>query len=253
VLRLAYVALTLACGCAYPRRSTPLSEVHSDLRSVEPPEGIVRLRFLSAVVPPEKRGGLPWDDDGTAPDVEVRIYRNDNLLWESTPVQSGLSPTLNVGPGENVYIPPDAETRIEMWDADSVGGDPIGIWRGRGLPATALLGSDARVMLDSRAVLVMRVEQAQPQRGLGLALYEVRSDAFLVVEVTPRSPASRAGLVAGDSIVAIGDDSVETLGSSRGASALARAGTHRGATLVVLRNGTRQILRLDGGFIWNAL
>ena len=51
-LPLACVALTLACGCAYPRRSTPLSAVHSDLRSVQPPDGILRLRFLSAVVPP---------------------------------------------------------------------------------------------------------------------------------------------------------------------------------------------------------
>jgi len=252
---LVLVCLTLATvsACAYPRRSTPLSEVRSDSRSIQPPDGVLRLRFLSAVVPPEQRGGLPWDDDGTAPDVTVRVYRSDSLVWESTPIENGLSPELNVAPEQNVFIPRDAETRIEMWDSDSVGGDPIGIWRGRGLPPSALLGADARVMLDSRAVLVMRVEPARPQRGLGLALYEVRSDKLLVVDVTPRSPASRAGLVSGDAIVAIGEDSIESLGSSLAASALARAGTRRGATLVVLRDGTRQILRLDGGFVWPAI
>lgn len=213
----------------------------------------MRLRFLSAVIPPQQRGGLEWDDDGTGPDAMVRVYRNDELVWESAPVEGGLSPELNVAPPENVYLPADADIRIELWDSDAVAGDPIGIWRGRGLPPSALLGADARVMLDSRAVLVMRVERARPKRGLGLALYEQRSDAVLALDVTPRSPAARAGLVNGDRIVAIGEDSIESLGAARAASALARAGTRRGATLVVERSGHREILRLDGGFVWPAI
>ncbi|NCQ61157.1 MAG: PDZ domain-containing protein [Myxococcales bacterium] len=245
--------LLASLGCAYPRRGTPLSEVRSDLSSIEAPPGVIELRFLSAVVPPQKRGGMAWDEDGSAPDVSVRVYRDDHLVWQSTPVERGLSPELNVTPAENLYLPPDASVRIELWDVDSVAGDPIGVWQGRGLPSGALLGANARVMLDSRAVLVMRVERARPQRGLGLALYEVRSDRLLAVTVLPRSPASRAGLLEGDSIVAIGEDAIETIGSSRAASALARAGTERGATLTVLRGTTRQILRLDGGYVWQVL
>ncbi len=247
------VPLLVVVACAYPRRTMPLSDVHASAAPAEAPPGVMRLRFLSAVVPPRKRGGLAWDDDGSAPDVSVRVYRSGDLVWQSEPVEDGLSPELNVSPPENIYLPDDVPIRIEVWDVDSVAGDPIGIWRGMGLPESALLGANARVMLDSRAVIVMRVERAQPKRGLGLALYEVRSDELLAIRVLPRSPASRAGLEAGDAIVAIGEDSIESLGSSRAASALARAGTRRGATLTVLRGGTRQILRLDGGFVWQAL
>jgi hypothetical protein len=251
--RASVLLLIFASACAYPRRATPLSEVHASAAPAEAPPGVIGLRFLSAVVPPRKRGGLAWDDDGSAPDVSVRVYRSGSLVWQSEPVEDGLSPELNATPPENLYLPADAPIRIEVWDVDSVAGDPIGIWSGMGLPPSALLGADARVMLDSRAVIVMRVERAKPMRGLGLALYEVRSSRLLAVSVLPRSPASRAGLEEGDAIVAIGEDSVESLGSSGAASALARAGTHRGATLTVLRGSTRQILRLDGGFVWQAL
>jgi hypothetical protein len=190
-----------------------------------------------------------WDEDGSGPDPFIRLYRGDELVWESEPRFDTLAPEWNVTLPANVLFPSSTPVRIEVWDKDGLEHDPIGIIRSLGLPSNALPDALAQLRLDTDAILTMRVRSPVPHRGLGLSLYEFRGDHVLALEVTPESPAGRAGLQAGDQIVAVGDSSVDELGEARTASALSMAVQER-KSLTVKRNGSQRILELDRGYVW---
>jgi membrane-associated protease RseP (regulator of RpoE activity) len=243
---LGFVALV---GCAYPRRSTALSPV-SDASSgaVSVPDDLHHITFVSAQIPPRERSGLAWDDDG-APDAFVRLYRNDELVWEGTPVDDTLTPAFGQSPPRNVSFPRDAAIRIELWDRDSVQPQIIGVWRNRGLPPNALPDADVGVMLDGGAQVLFRLGRPAAHRGVGIPAYEARGGSLRVLEVDPFSPAGRAGVRPGDDIVSIGGERVGDLGEARAASALSLA-ADRQQSLTIERAGAQIEAPLDRGFVW---
>lgn len=249
VMRTASILILLAVvGCAYPRRSASTCPVSGDAPSA--PAGITRLMFTTAVVPPTQRGGQPWDEDGSPPDVFVRVYRGDSLLFESRAVE-GLEVDL-AATTPNLYLPNNQPTRIELWDSDQVLPTIIGVWRGSGLPTGAMLDGDTRIMLDGRATVGFRVLPPLATRGAGIPTYEVRKSRLKLIEVIEHSPAGRAGLRPGDSIVAIGGESVRELGEGRAVGALARACNERVSLMVERSDGRVEEVELDAGFIWTA-
>jgi len=248
------LAMVLGLGCVYPRRGTSLSPVHTDRTStgmIHAPPHIYRLTVVEAHVQPRMRGDLDWDDDGGLPDVQVRIYRNEELVWESETIDDSLNPQWNATLPRNIEVPPHASMRFEVWDDDTVGGDPVGIHRDNGMPDTALPGADARILLEGGSYLTLRADNPTPHRGVGIDEYELRPDALLITRVLSHSPASRAGLEPGDQIVAVGDQRVSALSDARAASAVSMAAT-RHSTLTVIKDGesTEQTVELDHGFVW---
>ncbi|MDW8361617.1 MAG: PDZ domain-containing protein [Myxococcales bacterium] len=246
---LPWVACIALAGCAaYPRRSTSLTPAPADV-ATHAPDHVWRITFVEATVPPRRRGDLPWDPDGM-PDPFVRVYRSGALLWEGPIAENTLQPTWNATIPDNVRLAPGEPLRIEVWDADEVDADPIGIWRGDGLPATAVPGADARIRFEGDATLMFRIAPPLAYRGLGIRRYEVRPDALVVLEIIENSPAGRAGLRPGDRIVAIDDQPVETLDERRAATELSLA-HERGSRLTVERaDGTRQTVEPDGTLVW---
>lgn len=238
--------LVALVGCAYPRRSTPVCSVTTDAASA--PAGVWRLAFRTAAIPPRQRGDQPWDEDGTPPDVFVRVYRGEELLFESAPVE-GLQPDL-AATTPNLFLPSDVTSRIELWDADTVLPTVIGVWRGRGLPTGAMQDGDTRIMLDGNATIGFRVLAPEAARGAGIPTYEVRRNDLRVIEVIEHSPAGRAGLVPGDAIVAIGGESVKDLGEARAAGALSRACSEATRLTIRRADGTVEERVLDRGFVW---
>ncbi len=236
-----------AFGCAYPRRSTSLSPAPENATSVAVPENVWQLEFRSAHIPPRDRGGHEWDDDA-GPDPFIRLYRGEELLWESEPVSDTLEPEFGVTLPKNVYMPPDEELRIELWDQD-VSDHIIGTWRGRGLPPNALPDADARIMLEGGATVVMRVHRPRAHRGVGITLFEARGSALRIVEVEQFSPAGRAGIEVGDDIVKIGDKDVSDLNDAQAASALSLA-LDREEPLIVETDGEQRTVTMDRGFVW---
>ncbi len=252
-LRFAVPILVLVSlgACAYPRRSPSLSSVaEAEAANVSAPSGVTRLQFVSAEIPPRQRGDLPWDDEGTEADAMVRVYRGDTLLFESEPVVDSIRPQFDVVT-ENLYLPATEDIRIELWDDDPGVAEPIGTWRGRGLPRTALPGADSRINLEGGAQLLFRVQPAEVLRGTGIETYEMRGDHFHVVSMIERSPAGRAGLREGDDIVAIGGQSIDELGADAAAGALSMASSRR-SSLTFRRGGNEQTVELDGGYTWRA-
>ncbi len=244
------VALCVA-SCAYPRRSTPLSEV-ADVSDIDAPADLWRLRFTRAVVPPRQRGDRPWDEDGTPPDPFVRLYRGDRQVYESPIAHDTLTPAWDDALTENLRLPSTRELRIELWDDDGVGlPEPVGVWRGHGLPRTALPGADARVMLEGTAEVGFVVMPPRAYRGTGITEYEVRPDALHVLGVIPLSPAGRAGIVPGTDILAIDGETVAELGD-RAIGKLSMAASRRSTLTLRHSDGRREDVRLDSGYVWKA-
>ncbi|MCA9604559.1 MAG: PDZ domain-containing protein [Myxococcales bacterium] len=255
-MRIWHVLLLLvvvASGCVYPHRGTSLTTVHSDRTStgmIHAPPHIFQLTVTEAHVLPRNRGDLAWDDNDGLPDVYVRIYRDEELVWQSETLDDTLEPAWNATLPRNFSAPPHASLRFEVWDDDTVGADPVGIYRNRGLPETALPGADARLLLEGGSYLTIHVENPRPHRGVGIEEYEVRPDELVVVRVQPSSPASRADLVPGDRIVAVGDQRISALNDAQAASALSMAQTRRRTLTVIGADQRERQVELDQGFVW---
>lgn len=239
-------------GCVYPRRGTSLTPVRSERASgtFNAPPHIWQLTVVGAHVRPRRQGDLHWDDGEGRPDVFVRIYRDGELVHETETIDDSLTPEWDETLPRNVRLPPDRPLRIEVWDRDTVGNDPVGIYDHRGLPETALPDADARLMLEGGSWLTIRVSAPRPHRGVGIEEYEVRPDALVVARVLPYSPAGRAGIEPGDRIVAVGDERVADLNDAQAASALSMAATRDRALTVADEDGDEREVELDRGYVW---
>lgn len=244
------LALASIAGCAYPRRTTSLSLVRGSSESSSTPSDVWSLTVSSGQIPPQSRGALGWDGTDGLPDCFVRIYRGEELVYESPTIQDSLTPEWNAALPHNFYAPRDTMIRFEIWDRDEVGADPVGIYRNRGLPANVVPGADGRVMLEGGAQLSLHLQQPVPHRGVGIRLYEVQPDALVVLEVETHSPAGRGGIQAGDAIIAIGGQSVSSLGGQRAPGALSMASERHEVLRVRSANGTERDVELDRGFTW---
>lgn len=251
--RLAIVVLAafVAGACIYPRRGTSLSPVRSEgAGSISAPADIWQLTLVSAQITPRKRGDLPWDEGGGEPDAFVRVYRGEELLFESPTIENTRAPEWNVTLPRNVRLPRDLPLRFEVWDRDTVGADPVGQIRTNGLPVNAVPGADARLLLEGESYLTIRVAPPMPHRGTGIEEYEMRPDALVVIRVIAYSPAQRAGIEPGDSIVAIGDRRISQMSGAEAASALSMASHRRSELTIRGADGRERSVQLDRDFVW---
>jgi hypothetical protein len=245
---LAAVLGLCVCACGYPIRSTALSAVRT-APSAGQPDGLFTLEIVRASVPPRQRSGHEWDGEGDLPDPYVRMIRDGVTIFESPPIDNTLAPAFDATLPRNVRITSSTRLRIELWDSDGGSDDPIGIWESRGLPPSALPGAEALVRMDSLAELVFRADAPHAHRGVGIEEYEIHGDHLAVVKVIPESPAGRAGITAGDRIIAIGGRPIDGMQQAQAVSALSLAGERNEALTVDGPSGQRE-LALEGEFVW---
>ncbi len=240
-------------GCAYPRRTTPLSALPSHAGPAQDvPPDLWQLVLIDADIPTRQRSGLTWDDDaGDPPDPFVRVLIRNREVWQGPTAENTAHPRWNASPRQNLAFDRSERVRIELWDDDGMTADPIGIYDGRAL-SSAVIGADTIIKLEGGATVTVRLDHPKPHVGTGIALYEVRKTALVILEVTPSSPASRAGLKAGDRITAIDDQMIDELGANRAQSALALAAQNQ-SELTVERKGQFRHVKLDQGYVWIAL
>lgn len=242
-------ALAVA-GCVYPRRSTSLSPVRGRATtSIGAPSGVVSLTIVEATIAP-RRGSMDWDDGGGLPDCFVRVYRNEAMVFETPTIADSMHPEFEATLPESLLVPANARIRLEVWDRDTLGSDPVGAWRGVGLPANAMSGGEARVLLEGGSYLTIRTGPPAAYRGIGIRSFEVRPGELVVVEVEPYSPAGRAGIEPGDRIVAIGDQTVGALGASGAAGALSLAADRHQSLRILNGRGASRVVELDRGYTY---
>ncbi len=244
----------LAVACVYPKRSTALSSATvNGESSLDVPANTFTLVVVAAEVPRRNRGNLAWDDSEGLPDPFARIYRDDELIYETPVAEDTLTPEWNATLPRNFFLSSTSRLRIEVWDRDTVGSDPIGTYRQVGLPSNAIAGESAsahvRLMLEGGAQITLDLQNPHAFRGVGILEYEVRGDSLLVTRVETHSPAGRADIRPGDHIIAIGGDTVSALGEARAASAISLA-SDRGTSLRVQRGSSTRVIELDRGFVW---
>ncbi len=245
-------ALAVALSaCVYPHRGTSLTTVQRpSTGTFTAPADIWQLTIVEAQITPRKNGDLSWDDNGGLPNPFVRVYRGEEMVFETPVLNDTLAPEWNLTLPRNVHIPREAAMRFEVWDRDTVGDNPVGQFHSSGLPPNAEPDADARLMMEGGNYLTIRVSAPRPHRGVGIDDYELQPDALVVHRVLAYSPADRASIVPGDAIVAIGGRRVSAMNDAQAASALSMAG-HRRTTLTVKnRDGREREVEVDGGFVW---
>ena len=251
---LPWLALWALVACAYPRRVISLNPASpAEGTSTDAPANVWRVTIVSAVVPPEQRSGQPWDED-SGPDVYVRVLRGDTAIFETRVLDDEPTPVWNAELPANLDFSPGAEVRFEVFEADGVATDPVGILRTRGLPASMQPGGESVLPLDAAgATLRLHVEAPRPHRGVGIREVEERSDALVVLALEANSPAGRAGLAVGDRIVRIGAESVAMLGGPRAARRLSQAAGRGTALDIETPEGETRTVELDQGYTWLVL
>lgn len=198
--KLAALAL---CGCAavYPELQVPLSDV-SDERALDapPPANLVFIRFDKAQVPSRAPDGRFWDEDeNDPPDLYARLFLDGTRLIETPVEQDTLTPVWPPQRPVNYLVPKGADSRVELWDQDTVHDRPICVKSVGDLRAEADFG-ETEVLCDNGTRIWLIVLPARAKIGLGF-LYELRATSVFVSRVLSHSPAARAELRVGDEIV----------------------------------------------------
>jgi hypothetical protein len=251
-MRLLSVILTLGVllsGCAYPRRGTLVHAAPPSAEPADTPSHLWSIRLVGGLLPETKGGGLAWDSDGTGPDPYLRLFIDGRMIWESPVQENTRKPQWNVTLPRNINVPSRARFRIELWDDDTASSDPAGAYTRMGLPENALPDASARLTLDNLGSVTIVISKPQPSKGLGVE-YEQRSDALVLLRVDEFSPAARAGIKVGESVVSIAGARVSSLTGAKAASELSLS-ADRGSTLIIAdAKGKEREVTLDRDFLW---
>jgi PDZ domain/C2 domain len=195
--------LWAGCGAVYPELKTPM--VAAGARDLDPAPSDMRwIGFLGATVPTETRDGRKWDATGNAaPDPYAVLLLNGKVVIK-TPVQSNTtSPTWPGAPAGNFHIGPRDHFRVELWDSNPLTDHPIGVKDNVSLTDESISNGKLEIAFSTGAEIVVGVEPPRARWGLGL-FYELRVGEAYVTRVYEQSPASRAGIKAGDQMLELG-------------------------------------------------
>lgn len=216
-IRLACVAgaaaLLAACPAVYPEVKTPMRPVQTgQALDPSPPSDLKWIAFKGATIPAFTRDGRRWGNelsDGL-PDPYVKLMVNGGLLLESTVEKGTLKPTWPDAPSGNFRIRNDDRLRVEVWDARVINDHPIGIRDIGRLGAEDVTGNELDVDTDSGVRVRIAIEPARGKIGYGF-FYELRTYDVFITRLFEESPASRAGLRAGDQVLRIDGKSVRDM------------------------------------------
>jgi len=198
------VGVLSGCGAVYPEISAPVKPPPAGRElSPLPPKKLVFITFASAKIPAKTRDGRQWDSlGGSAPDPFAKLFLNDRELIR-TPVQANtLEPTWPDQKKANYMLPDDGNYRLEVWDSNAINNRPICMKTLHNI-LEDVGPAPVEIECDSGARVVLRIEPAHARWGLGFA-YELRTQGGIgITHVVSESPAARAGLAAGDTVLEI--------------------------------------------------
>lgn len=200
-----------ACTAVYPELLTPVRPPPPGAAfDPGPPPDLVYLAVESAEIPERTRDGRSWDRVGGAlPDPFIIVFVDDKELFRTPTEPDTLNPTWPSQKRRNYRIDPEAEVRVEMWDANTITSRPICVQRLRNLPRR--LDDEARLLVcGSGARIRLVAAPARARWGIGL-YYELRSEQVVVSRVIRESPAAREELARGDRILQLQGKDVKTL------------------------------------------
>jgi len=210
-LAVLFASALTGCPALYPELGTRTRAVTAGQPLDPPPPETVRwIRAVSARVPEKNRGGRSWQVNGNAADSYARVYINDREIFRTAVAPNTLEPTWPKGPMGNFKFGPGDKLGVELWDANPLNDKPICIQQIGRVDEETLRDKLVRVLCEGGGEVVIAFEPAHAVQGAGL-WYELRLDASFVTRTLQGSPAERAGLLAGDEILAIGGRAVKEM------------------------------------------
>lgn len=248
VLVLTFIAFVAACSAVYPEMQTAVRPLPAEAEPDPPPaDDLYYVFFEGAWIPPKDQGGLPWP--GGAPDPVAKLIVNDSVLFQ-TPVQSRTrEPTWKGQDKQNYRIYHNSKVYIEVWDNNAMTDMPICRVRVRDMQRLRD-GGENEFSCNSGARVRLHVSPAKAVVGIGL-YYETRGqDGVRVTRVVKDSPAARAGLKAGDKILAINGKPVSKMDALQ---VRGEINLHARSSLeldVWFKGGERHLVKLKEGAIF---
>jgi hypothetical protein len=204
------VAGSLASGCTavYPELKTPTHPPVAGQPLDPPPADLKWIAFEGATVPPQTRDGRKWDSvGGEAPDPYAVLFIDGKEVIRTPVASNTLAPKWPDAPHGNYRFGDGDRIRVELWDSNPVNDHPIGVKE----LGSADEGGEIDVACDSGAHVRLALQPAHAIVGLGFN-YELRTEgAVFVTRVLAESPAGRAGIKAGDQILALAGKPVATM------------------------------------------
>jgi hypothetical protein len=231
---LALAAACLGCGAVYPELSTAVrAPAPGAALEPGPAEDLYYFYFEGAVLPARTQDGREWGGAGPDSYAKLRLGERDLLV---TPAERATrKPTWPDQERANYRIPEDAPLFVEVWDARAISDHPICSVRVVNISGLREDGGGT-LQCDSGARVFVHVATARAVLGIGL-FYELRgSGGVRVTRVLPRSPAERAGLGSGDTVLSIEGVPVTEL-DALGVRSKINANLRTGVTLVTSRDG----------------
>nr|UXE44714.1 hypothetical protein Hi04_10k_c3120_00016 [uncultured bacterium] len=192
------------CSAVYPELSPPLRTPPADFHLVPPPPADVYFfRFAGADIPTRTRDGRQWDAvGGSAPDPFAKLIVNGKDLIVTSVESDTIRPTWPDQERANYRIRANDLLTLEIWDSNPLNNHPI--CREKVPSFREFLQGDEpylEIECDNGGRVRLVVEPAHARIGLGL-YYELRTQQAFITRVIAESPAARAGVHAGDEIVA---------------------------------------------------
>lgn len=218
------LGLTLGCGAIYPEVTTPLRPVSNEearyrksvfdtappategeegdspTETAPPPADYYYIVFEEGFVPARTRDGREWP--GGLPDSYARLEVNGRELMRTPVEYRTRTPTWPDQDKYNYKLNSDDEFIVDFYVNNMVMDRPLCHVV---LPGLDHLrdGGKSQFNCDSGARVTIGVYPARPVTGLGF-YYELRgADGVRITRVLPNSPAQRAGIKEGDSILQI--------------------------------------------------
>jgi len=193
-----------ACSAVYPEYAVPLRAPPAGFElAPPPPPDLFYFRFDGADIPTLTRDGRPWGSSGgSAPDPFAKLILNGKDLIVTSVQSDTLRPTWPDQERANYRFRPSDTLTVELWDSNPLNNHPI--CREKVQRFADFVQGDGPIMeieCDNGGRVRLLVEPAHGKLGLGL-YYELRTRQAFVTRVLVESPAARAGLHAGDEIVA---------------------------------------------------
>lgn len=205
--------LLVGCPAIYPELSTKLTTAPK-LETYDPPPPPDRYYFMlkGAKIPNRTRDGRNWDQVfGKMPDAYCKVYLNDKELFRTDPQSDTLTPTWPDAPRGNFPLKVGDTLKFEVWDRNALNDHPIG-QKAVQLTPDMIETQNVDLTFESDLQLTFHVSRAKPVWGVGM-WYELRTGAAYVTRLIDGSPASRAGLRAGDRIVTLQGKQVDAISS----------------------------------------
>jgi hypothetical protein len=216
----AVAPLLSACAAVYPELKTPMRDARAgQVLDPAPPSDLKWIGFKGAKIPALSRDGRSWGNElSGAPDPYAKLIVNGMEVIRTNAQKRTLEPTWPDSPAGNFRLQPDDRVRIEIWDARVINDHPIGM-RDVGRIDTNQVLEELEVETDSGVRVRLAIEPAHGILGYGF-YYELRTYDVFVTRVFEESPAARAGIRAGDQLLAIEGRAVRAMTEDQVRSAL---------------------------------